>query len=60
MMIEVAGGVIIAAFICGLFARGFVAFQNDEKIIGVALMVLAAIAAIWIVIAGIGLLLAGR
>ncbi len=54
MMIEVAGGVLIAAFNCGLFARGLVAFQNDEKIIGVALMVLAAIAAIWIIIAGIG------
>ncbi len=54
MMIEVAGGVLIAASICGVFMFGLNLVLEDVKWSGGALMVVALIVGFGVVMAGGG------
>ena len=54
MMIEVAGGVLIAASICGVFMFGLNLVLEDVKWSGGALMAVALIVGFGVVMAGGG------
>ena len=50
MMLDVAGGVLIAAFVCGLLALGVMFEINGRRALGATFIVASIIAAIWIVL----------
>ena len=52
MMLAVAGGVLIAAIICGLFAIGCKMAVDQESGMAWLFWIISAIAAIWIIVAG--------
>ena len=50
MMLDVAGGVLIAAFICALFAFGVWSVTQDENGLGLTCIIASIVAAIWVVL----------